>query len=304
MIMLFVKKALKEIVRRPGMVLSIINIKFGWFIRVFIRKEKGTTDVAYDRELVVSLTSFPDRINTVHETIKSLLSQTLKPNRVVLWLAEEQFPQKERELPDTLLKLLNTGLEIRWCSDIKSYKKLIPSLEVFQNAIIVTADDDLYFRRTWLEVLYRAYLTDKKSVWAHRVTRFEINKNEYKAVSGGKVLWPVPTYLHKLTGGAGALYPPGVLYKDICCIEKIFSLCPTNDDIWFWIMGALNGTMVKVVKHKQTTLLYVGKTQKGPTLSANNDHGEHLFWRDFNAVIAEYPEIDRLLKSEYQRVAK
>lgn len=297
-----VSKIIRKLQRKADVVLSITLIRICWFFRVFILKEKGTTDMQYDKELVVSLTSFPGRIGTVHETVKSLLSQSLKPNRVVLWLAEEQFPKKERELPRRLLRLKHAGLEIRWCHDLKSYKKLLPSLDAFPDAIIVTADDDLYFRRTWLKILYQAYLTDKRSIWAHRVTRFEISEGDYKTIRGGQVLWPVPTYLHKLTGGAGALYPPGALFKDIHRTDKIFTLCPTNDDIWFWLMGALNGTMVKIPDQKQVHLLYVGNTQNGFTLSSINDRGERLFWKDFHAMLSAYPALDSLLKAEYRRM--
>ncbi len=48
------------------------------------------------------------------------------------------------------------GLTIDWCEDIKSYKKLIPTLKKYPDAIIVTADDDLIYDNKWLEQLYNA----------------------------------------------------------------------------------------------------------------------------------------------------
>lgn len=108
--------------------------------------------------LIVSLTSYPERINTVSQAINTLLQQTLKPDKLILWLANEQFPNKELDLPADLLKLKELGLEINWCEDLKSYKKLIPSLHLFPDDIIVTADDDLYYQPDWLESLYKSYL--------------------------------------------------------------------------------------------------------------------------------------------------
>ena len=70
------------------------------------------------------------------KTIKTLLKQTVKPDKVVLWLAEEQFPQKENELPSELLELQNFGLTIKWCTDIRSYKKLIPAFNVKKRLIM------------------------------------------------------------------------------------------------------------------------------------------------------------------------
>ena len=48
--------------------------------------------------LIVSLTSFPERINLAHITISTLLNQSLEPDKIILWLAEEQFFQKENDL--------------------------------------------------------------------------------------------------------------------------------------------------------------------------------------------------------------
>ena len=61
--------------------------------------------VSDDNNIIVSLTSFPQRIYEIHYTIFSLLNQTVKPSKVILWLAKEEFPNLEKDLPDTLLKL-------------------------------------------------------------------------------------------------------------------------------------------------------------------------------------------------------
>ena len=37
-------------------------------------------------ELIVSLTSYPPRFKTLHLTIKSLLDQTVRPDRIILWI--------------------------------------------------------------------------------------------------------------------------------------------------------------------------------------------------------------------------
>src|SRR5690625_6231368 len=48
--------------------------------------------------IIVSLTSIPSRLSTVHLTIRSLLAQSHKPQRIVLWLNEKLRDQ----VPDTL----------------------------------------------------------------------------------------------------------------------------------------------------------------------------------------------------------
>ena len=75
--------------------------------------------------LVVSFTSFPARIAKLHYVLYSLLVQTLKPKRLILWLGQEEFPGEDGDLPPKLLSLRRNGLEIRWTKDIKQYKKLL-----------------------------------------------------------------------------------------------------------------------------------------------------------------------------------
>ena len=110
-----------------------------------------------DNELIISLTSYPPRINTACETVKTLLNQSMKANKVILWLAKEQFPNKEKDLPVQLLDLTKQGLTIKWCKDIKSYKKLIPALAEYPDAVIVTFDDDVLYDENVLKELYDAY---------------------------------------------------------------------------------------------------------------------------------------------------
>ena len=62
-----------------------------------------------EETVTVSLTSFPARIEYVHLAIKSLMLQSYKPDRVVLWLAEEQFP--DHKLPEQLTALIENYKE-------------------------------------------------------------------------------------------------------------------------------------------------------------------------------------------------
>lgn len=127
--------------------------------------------------IVVSLTSFPERINIVVKTIKTLLTQTMKPDVVVLWLAPEQFPGGEKDLPEELLKLKDFGLTIDWYKDIRSYKKIIPALKKYPDSIIITTDDDIYYAPDTVETLYKSYLEHKDEVHAHRCDWLKVKKS-------------------------------------------------------------------------------------------------------------------------------
>ena len=97
---------------------------------------------------------------------------------------------------------------------------------------------------------------------------------------------------------------PHVLHHDVTNAELFMKLCPTSDDIWFWLMATMNGVRVCRVSNNyfHLALAYVGDTQKGPTLSSINDSGPKLFWKDFYRVLEHYPELESLLRDEYQRM--
>ena len=92
--------------------------KVRWIACLCKREYSGVNNNKRDTKVIVSLTSFPARIDTVYITIRSILMQSLKPDIIILWLAQEQFPEKEKELPYNLLKLKKYGLTIEWCHDI------------------------------------------------------------------------------------------------------------------------------------------------------------------------------------------
>lgn len=271
-----------------------------WFVNK-INKQIGVND-SRKEEIIVSLTSFPARIKLVQNTIRSILLQELKPDKVELWLAEEQFPHKEEDLPLDLLGLKDFGLDIRWCRDIKSYKKLIPALIAHPKSIIVTADDDVYYDKKWLLKLVSAYSKNPQYIYCHKATKFSYYSGKFHAKGGGKDFYNKPCYLNKLVGVGGVLYPPNSLYKDICDNERFTSLAPTNDDIWFWLMAVLNEYKICVVKKNVPKPVGVFQYKKTPTLTEINDHGNMLFWKDFECVLEYYPKAKEMLIKEQNEI--
>lgn len=278
-----------------------IYYRLKWRMAILNNKYQGISKVKHPEELIVSLTTYPARINYVHRTIQTLLMQTEKPDRVILWLAAEQF--KDFKLPKDLLALQKYGLQILWCADYKSYKKLVPTLKAYPDAVIITADDDLYYSCHMVERLYKAYCIDNNFIQCHRVTKFGMIRGEYVTIPGGYDVYPHASFLHKLTGGSGSLYPPHSLYKDVIDDEMFMRIAPTNDDIWFWIMGLLNGVKCNVVKHSCPALYFVHNSQDD-ALSQVNDKGQKLFWKQFHEILVYYPEVDAILRQEWELYKK
>lgn len=205
----------------------------------------------YDREkknIIVSLTTYNKRIYDVHLTIESLLNQTYKPNKIVLWLAEDEF--NNENVPLILKNLIPRGLEIGFCKDLKSYKKLIPTLKKYPKEIIVTIDDDIIYPYDFIENLYKNYSKDNNCIYFYRGNKMKFDNKgnilpylkwdgNYKKNEKNYVVLP--------TGVGGILYPPKCFHEDMLKEEIFMKLCPYGDDIWFRAMSLLKDIPCKRV---------------------------------------------------------
>lgn len=261
--------------------------------------------------IIVSLTTFPERINIVIKTIKTLLTQTMKPDMVILWLATEQFPNGENDLPQELLDLKKYGLTIDWYKDIRSYKKIIPTLKKYPDAIIITTDDDIYYAPDTVEALYNSYLKHPTEVHAHRCDWLTILPSLTEdAQSEGAILWAktrelfkdlhrgVASFRQRLTGYGAVLYPPHSLYKDVTNEEIIARTIPTHDDIWLWAMAVLQGTKTRLVKGYSESINYIENSQQFGLCKVNKKGVGMGLGEAYDIILKEYPQILEILKSE------
>lgn len=257
----------------------------------------NTLPVFGDKRLIVSLTSFPARIPYVVKSICSILNQSIKPNLVVLWLSDNQFPNHEKDLSVELLSLTNYGLTIEWVpGDIKSYKKLVPALLKYPQDIIITADDDLYYPYYWIERLVNSYEEAPNCIHTHCSTRADflngdiVFRGRYGECGDGSV-----SFNNKLLGGSGTLYPPGLLFSDVTNIDLFMSLAPTTDDIWFWAMALANNIKVRWIKKNMKCLYYVeGSQENSDCLTTVNDGSEKQLYIQSRRVFEKYGLFSKL----------
>ncbi|MBQ7454521.1 MAG: glycosyltransferase family 2 protein [Selenomonadaceae bacterium] len=126
-------------------------------------------------KVIVSLTSYKPRINDVKYAIYSLLNQTFPPDKLILWLDEDSFPQREKNLPHDLLELKKFGLTINWCENLRPHTKYFYTLKNYPDDIIVTADDDIFYRPDWLKILYDEHTKFPNCLIAHRCHRLRLD---------------------------------------------------------------------------------------------------------------------------------
>lgn len=271
-----------------------INKKISNFNELGITKEKRK------KQLIISLTSFPERIYDSHFTIYSLLNQSLKPDKVILWLAQNQFPNGESDIPYNILNLKKNGLSIEWCDDLKSYKKLIPSLKKYPNHIIITADDDLYYPEDWLKTLYEDYKKNPNCIISKRARVISVNSdNTLSNYENWSLSYEerAPSFLNFSTNGAGSLFPPNSLHESIFDENTFKKLCPNGDDIWIWAMSVLNKTKIKCIKDNFVELTYVNPARDVNILNEKTLYAINVLDNDnqINNVLNEFPQILKII---------
>lgn len=96
--------------------------------------------------IIVSMTSYPKRVSNVATSIKLVFTkQTLKPDKLFLYLAEDEFPN--REIPQDLMQTLEQfPTELIWLPKNTYAHK---SLEVFKtvtpDSLVFLLDDDVRY---------------------------------------------------------------------------------------------------------------------------------------------------------------
>lgn len=233
---------------------------------------EGLSDKHYfdGGSITVSLTTYGKRINYVADSIKSIMRNTLKPNRIVLWLAEDEF--KNETIPESLKTLIPKGLTIKYCEDIKSYKKIIPSLKEYPNDVIITIDDDIIYNSDFLAGLIEEFQKYSDNYKDSPIIAYRCNKLIVKGKTvelGPHAVKGDTKNIYMQTGG-GVLIPPHSFTNEVFNKNVFWDICQTGDEIWLTSMAILN--------HK--TILSLGEFQKfrfsetclknTPALSAQN----------------------------------
>ncbi len=205
-----------------------------------------TTERYVDHDIIVSLTTYGKRYYDVAVTIESIMQQTMKANRIVLYLNNDF---KNQSLPQSLINQQKRGLEIEYVEDIRSYKKLIPQLQRTPDDAIITIDDDALYEYDLLERLIKAYQIHPNMIHCCRASKMEVDAN-------GKLIpyiqWKpqtefVESKLNFFTGVGGVLYPPHSLDSEVLNQNVYTNICKFADDVWFNAMALKKGTLINKI---------------------------------------------------------
>lgn len=222
------------------------------------------------KNVVISFTSYPARINMVNRVIESLFRQREQVDEIILWLSIEEFPEKYNNLPENLTNLIGkNGFHIEWVKEnLKSHKKYFYALQNSKD-INITVDDDMYYSDTLVSTLMNSY---RKYPYAISARGVRIIMKEGEQIIP-YIAWEseVSEYIgiEKMDlcaiGVNGILYPPGCAKERWFDIPSIIKLAENQDDLWLkWNQIIDNIPVVytgiiesdKVLENSQKTSLY------------------------------------------------
>jgi hypothetical protein len=202
----------------------------------------GKNAVPAEVDVVISLTSIPSRLSTLHLTIKSLLNQNISFEKVVLWLHQDI----KSNLPRALEKLQGPRFEIHYSETTEPHRKLVETLKIHPDRVIVTCDDDMMYPEDWLARLLGSWSHTPDDIVAHRCRKIRIKNREILPYKTWHSEPQGETSLQTLAlGWGGVLFPPGSLDARVLDRDSYMRLCPNADDLWYKAMAMLKGTAMR-----------------------------------------------------------
>ena len=130
--------------------------------------------------IYVSISTIPQRLKNLNETVESLLKQTLKPNKIFINIPYkyERFSEiiKDNQIP----KFNSDAVEVTRCEDCGPGTKLLGSLnKVKKNSLLILADDDHVYRDYMIEKFFYFYSkapNNAYSFYVHPLGNFGIGQ--------------------------------------------------------------------------------------------------------------------------------
>jgi len=205
--------------------------------------------------VTVCLSSTAERAELLEQVIVSLFMQTLKPDRIVLWLPQSPGG---RALPHKIARLTKRGLEIRLCSFALADCGLAQTITAYPEDIVVTAGDVVRANPDMLRLLYEAYRKNPDMIHCHGAAQVRVSPET------GLITWsesaegyPVPSYCNLPRLALGCLVPPHTPGADV----------PSGGDEQVWLSLLAHGVKANVIDQpcadaETVATLLVGQTEE------------------------------------------
>ena len=130
--------------------------------------------------IYVSISTIPQRIKNLNESVKSLLNQTRKPDKIFINIPFKYRRFTEIIKDDQIPKFDSNLIEITRCEDCGPATKLLGSLNKLEkNSLVILADDDHTYENYMIEKFFYFYSkapNNAYSFYVHPLGKFGIGQ--------------------------------------------------------------------------------------------------------------------------------
>ena len=223
-------------------------------IRLFLKYKAAycenfmlVNDLKREVPIIISLSSTEKHFKYLEYTLCSIQNQKVKPDRVILWLSNEY---ELSELPYCITKYIKNGLEIKFVEECSSFTKIIYALKEFKNSILITAEDDIYYQKTWLARLYHSYISSPRDIHVHKAHKIIATNDLTDYKKWGKYINDEDSsYTIFPLNAGGILYPPNCFSREVFRDDIYRKKTKIEWDLWAWFMSLVANRKIRVVKN-------------------------------------------------------
>lgn len=208
----------------------------------------------WNGNLIVSFTSFPKRMKNLWMTVDMMMRQTCRPARIYLYLAASDFPNREKDLPESLLPYMERGLAVLFTEeDLRSHLKYHYAFKneaEGRRRLVVTLDDDLFYPSDVIERLVSLHEEHPCHVCANIARRITFHEDgSFRPYSEWEdIMTACPASAEIIALGFGGVLYPYECYSNMDSvlfdIGKMKSLSYKADDLWLKAVQLTEGTPV------------------------------------------------------------
>ena len=130
--------------------------------------------------IYISLSTIPQRLKNLNESVKSLLKQTRKPDKIFINIPFKYKRFDETIEDDQIPKFDSSVVEITRCEDCGPGTKLLGSLDKFEkDSLLILADDDHTYEDYMIEKFFYFYSkapNNAYSFYVHPLGNFGIGQ--------------------------------------------------------------------------------------------------------------------------------
>ena len=259
------------------------------FIYLYKYFFKTRNSIDKTSRVVISLTTYPKRVDKIDLVIKSILNQSYQIKEICLWLSKKDNFSKQQLIKLKSLK----NVEVFFVEgNLKSHKKYYYSFKKYSRDYdIITVDDDKIYNPNLVKHLVGHRDENLNCVICSIGRNIKRdpkgNLMEYSSWNNTSIKNPTNDILP--VGAGGVLYPKGFFHKLDIDKVKLMEIIPDADDIFLKLVSEHLGLKSVIINEMINSISISYKVQNSlyfkNVINNGNDVQIKLIENNFNKII-------------------